>query len=33
VVDLIFGLRANPREEDIGMDLTQHNEKAYTVLE
>lgn len=33
VVDLIFGLRANPREEDMGLDLSQHNEKAYTVLE
>ncbi len=33
VVDLLVGMRASPKEEDIGMDLTQHNEKAYTVLE
>ncbi len=33
VVDLLVGMRANPKEEDMGMDLSQHNEKAYTVLE
>ena len=33
VVDVIFGIRVNEEEETIGLDLTQHNEKAYTVLE
>jgi len=33
VVDLLVGMRAEPKEEDMGMDLSQHNEKAYTVLE
>ena len=33
VVDVIFGIRVNEKDETIGLDLTQHNEKAYTVLE
>jgi ammonium transporter, Amt family len=33
VVDLFFGIRVSEKEEAIGLDLTQHNEKAYTVLE
>jgi len=33
VVDVIIGVRVNKKEEAIGLDLTQHCEKAYTVLE
>lgn len=33
VVDLTIGMKATPKEEDIGMDLSEHNEKAYTVIE
>ncbi len=33
VVDVIFGIRVSEKEEAIGLDLTQHNEKAYTVIE
>jgi Amt family ammonium transporter len=33
VVDLFFGVRVSDKEEAIGLDLTQHRERAYTVLE
>ena len=33
IVDLLFGIRVNEKEELIGLDLTQHHERAYTVLE
>jgi len=33
VVDLLVGLRVTERDELIGLDLTQHHEAAYTVLE
>ena len=33
VVDVTVGMRVNDREESIGLDLTQHREAAYTVLE
>jgi Amt family ammonium transporter len=33
VVDAIIGVRVSEKEEAIGLDLTQHREKAYTVLE
>jgi ammonium transporter, Amt family len=33
VVDAIIGVRVNEKEEAIGLDLTQHREKAYTILE
>jgi Amt family ammonium transporter len=33
VVDAVVGVRVNEKEEAMGLDLTQHNEKAYTVLE
>lgn len=33
VVDLLVGLRLSQPEEIIGLDLTQHHEAAYTVLE
>jgi Amt family ammonium transporter len=33
VVDLIIGVRVDEKEEVMGLDLTQHRERAYTVLE
>jgi Amt family ammonium transporter len=33
LVDLLIGVRVNEEEELIGLDLTQHHERAYTVLE
>jgi len=33
VVDLIVGVRVNEKDEIMGLDLTQHREGAYTVLE
>lgn len=33
IVDLVIGVRVQEREEVIGLDLTQHREGAYTVLE
>ena len=33
VVDILLGMRVNEKEELIGLDLTQHRERAYTVLE
>jgi Amt family ammonium transporter len=33
VVDQFIGMRVGKKEELIGLDLTQHNESAYTVLE
>lgn len=33
LVDLAMGLRVSEKEELIGLDLTQHRERAYTVLE
>ncbi len=33
VVDALIGMRVGKKEELIGLDLTQHNESAYTVLE
>lgn len=33
VVDVIIGMRVSEKEELIGLDLTQHRERAYTVLE
>ncbi len=33
VVDVIFGLRVSEKEEEIGLDLTQHREAAYTVID
>ncbi|MCX7817117.1 MAG: ammonium transporter [Syntrophales bacterium] len=32
-VDLTLGLRVNDKDETIGLDLTQHGEAAYTVIE
>jgi Amt family ammonium transporter len=33
LVDLLMGVRIADEEESIGLDLTQHNERAYTMLE
>lgn len=33
LVDLIIGLRVADQEEKIGLDLTQHRESAYTILD
>ena len=32
-VDLVFGLRVKEQDERIGLDLTQHKESAYTVVD
>ncbi len=32
-VDLVFGLRVSAQDEKIGLDLTQHREAGYTLLE
>ncbi|MCE5277912.1 MAG: ammonium transporter [Planctomycetaceae bacterium] len=33
VVDLVIGLRVNEHEERVGLDLTQHREVGYTVID
>ncbi len=33
LVDLFIGVRVAEKEELMGLDLTQHNERAYTILE
>jgi ammonium transporter, Amt family len=33
LIDKLMGVRVTPKEESIGLDLTQHHEGAYTVLE
>jgi ammonium transporter, Amt family len=33
IVDLFIGVRVNEEEELMGLDVTQHHERAYTVLE
>jgi Amt family ammonium transporter len=33
VVDAVMGMRVDTKSETIGLDLTQHNESAYTMLE
>jgi ammonium transporter, Amt family len=33
IVDWVIGMRVAERDEIIGLDLTQHNENAYTLLE
>ena len=32
LVDKLVGLRVTEDEENIGLDLTQHSESAYTVV-
>lgn len=33
LVDLVIGLRVSDKDEAIGLDISQHNERAYTALE
>lgn len=33
IVDFVIGVRVGEKEEAIGLDLTQHHERAYTILE
>ncbi|OGX35994.1 MAG: ammonia channel protein [Omnitrophica WOR_2 bacterium RIFCSPHIGHO2_02_FULL_52_10] len=33
IVDMIFGARVSQEDEVMGLDLTQHHERAYTILE
>jgi Amt family ammonium transporter len=33
IVDMTIGLRVEPKDEHIGLDLTQHHEAGYTVME
>jgi Amt family ammonium transporter len=33
LVDLLVGMRVDEKSEAMGLDLTQHRERAYTVLE
>jgi Amt family ammonium transporter len=33
IVDMLIGMRVDKQSELIGLDLTQHNEAAYTILE
>ncbi len=33
VIDLVMGVRVKAKEEAIGLDLTQHHESAYTLIE
>ncbi|MCM8797555.1 MAG: ammonium transporter [Candidatus Omnitrophica bacterium] len=33
IIDIFIGVRVNEKEEIMGLDLTQHRERAYTVLE
>ena len=33
IIDLVIGLRADPKSEQIGLDLSDHREAAYTVLD
>jgi len=33
LIDLLLGVRVKTEEELMGLDLTQHHERAYTVIE
>jgi Amt family ammonium transporter len=33
VVDKVMGLRVSQEDEVMGLDLTQHHERAYTIFE
>jgi Amt family ammonium transporter len=33
LVDIFVGVRVDEKTEAMGLDLTQHHERAYTVLE
>jgi Amt family ammonium transporter len=30
IIDLTIGLRISPQDEEMGLDLSQHNERAYS---
>jgi Amt family ammonium transporter len=33
LIDIVIGMRATEKDEIMGLDLSQHHEGAYTVLE
>ncbi|HOV13838.1 MAG TPA: ammonia channel protein, partial [Spirochaetota bacterium] len=33
VIDLFIGIRVTEKEEAMGLDITQHNERGYTIIE
>ena len=33
VIDIVMGLRLKEKDENIGVDLSEHNERAYTLIE
>lgn len=33
VIDLVMGIRVNEEEETVGLDITQHEESAYTLID
>lgn len=33
IVDVLIGMRVDEHEEDVGLDLSQHHESAYTIIE
>mgnify|MGYP000201797498 CR=1 FL=1 len=33
VVDMLFGMRIDEKTEAIGIDLAEHNERAYTLVD
>ena len=33
VIDLVIGLRVDEQDERVGLDLTQHSEAGYTMLD
>jgi ammonia channel protein AmtB len=33
VIDFLMGVRVKEKDELMGLDLTQHHERAYTVIE
>jgi Amt family ammonium transporter len=33
IIDLVMGMRATEKDEAMGLDLTQHHERAYTIIE
>jgi Amt family ammonium transporter len=33
IIDKIIGLRVNEEDEAVGLDVTQHNERGYTIIE
>lgn len=33
VTDMVIGIKVNPKEEGVGLDLTQHKEVAYTTVD